>query len=271
MLVSFLFWNLGKRPLEERLARIVASEQVDVVLLAECAGSTQTYLAALDAACGVAYEEPPYLSDRLRVLTRLPSSQFNNRFDDPTGQLTIRELAIGPPPGILLAIAHLTSRLNYEVQDQALEATVIARDILETENRFGSRRTILVGDLNMNPFDAGVVGAQALHAVNVRTVANRGERTVRGRSYPFFYNPMWGHFGDRTSGPPGTFYLGAGKPVNPYWQMYDQLLLRPDLMSSLSELRILDYDGTASLLTRAGLPDAREGSDHLPLLFRLAL
>ena len=56
-----------------------------------------------------------------------------------------------------------------------------------------------------------------------------------------------------------------------YWNMFDQVLLRPGLMDSLTELRILDGDGQASLLSERGRPRSATASDHLPILFRLDL
>jgi hypothetical protein len=44
--------------------------------------------------------------------------------------------------------------------------------------------------------------------------------------------------------------------------------MRPALAGHLTELSVLDSDGTESLLTVNGIPDATNGSDHLPLLFR---
>ncbi len=63
--------------------------------------------------------------------------------------------------------------------------------------------------------------------------------------------------------------MSGSKPVNYFWNMYDQVLVRPALIDHLSEVRILDHDGTESLLTPGGLPGRADGSDHLPLLFRL--
>ncbi len=171
----------------------------------------------------------------------------------------------------MLAVVHFPSRVNYEENDQTLEATVLAEDLGRAERDTGIPRTILVGDLNMNPFHPGVSGAQALHAVMTKQLAERGERTVRGRSYRFFYNPMWGHFGDRTTGPPGTYHWPASNPLNYYWNIYDQVLLRPELMHSLRDLRILDSDGIESLVTQSGTPKKSNGSDHLPLFFQLEL
>jgi len=59
--------------------------------------------------------------------------------------------------------------------------------------------------------------------------------------------------------------------VTYFWNIFDQVLLRPALMNSLDELRVLDrVDGTPLLLPQ-GVPDRSTGSDHLPLLFRLDL
>ena len=39
------------------------------------------------------------------------------------------------------------------------------------ETKAGHTRTILVGDLNVNPFEVAVVGAHGLHAVMAKQVA----------------------------------------------------------------------------------------------------
>lgn len=149
----------------------------------------------------------------------------------------------------------------------------MANEIRKIEEKVGHSRTVLVGDLNMNPFQGGVIAANGLHAVMDRTIALRRSRTVQARRYPFFYNPMWGLFGDATAGPPGThFYENASHDML-FWNMYDQVLIRPDLLPYFhnEELKILTEDDTVSFLTHRGLPDASGVSDHLPILFKLHL
>ena len=97
-----------------------------------------------------------------------------------------------------------------------------------------------------------------------RQLAGRKERVVQGTAYRFFYNPMWGLFGDRTVGPPGTYYHRAATVGALFWHMFDQVLLRPVLMDLLHDLAILDRIGGESLLTQpAGLP--REATFFRPL------
>ena len=141
--------------------------------------------------------------------------------------------------GFNLFVAHLPSKLHATADDQQLATAELARDIADAEDRHDTR-TLVVGDLNANPFEASLAGAGGLHAVSCREVARREERTIRGRPYRLFYNPMWGVFGDRTPGPPGTYYRSAGGAVNYYWNVYDQVLLRPALMDSLSDLPCAD-------------------------------
>jgi hypothetical protein len=102
-------------------------------------------------------------------------------------------------------------------------------------------------------------------------LARREERDVRERAYRLFYNPTWGCFSDRTGGPLETYDLRSSKPGNYFWNIYGPVLLRPSLMDALEESRFLDSDGYDSLRTPLGLPRESDGSDHLPILFRLRL
>ena len=79
---------------------------------------------------------------------------------------------------------------------------------------------------------------------------------------------MWGYFGDRTPGPAGTMYYSGGV-ATPFWSIYDQVLLRPELMNQLRDVIVPETDGVNTLLTANGLPDGTNGSDHLPLVFKL--
>ncbi|MDX2043591.1 MAG: hypothetical protein SF097_20405 [Acidobacteriota bacterium] len=125
----------------------------------------------------------------------------------------------------------------------------------------------------MNPFESGMVSAGALHGVMTRNVALKNSRTIQGNEYPFFYNPMWGLFGDGTEGPAGSYYYAKSGHETYFWNIFDQVLLRPSLLPHFrnNELKILTDDGTETLLSERGLPDNDAGSDHLPILFKLHL
>ena len=168
-------------------------------------------------------------------------------------------------------MVHLVSKFNFSEPDQLLLATDVLEGINLMEAETGSDRSIVVGDFNMNPFDHGMIAAKGFHGVMTKQQARRVSRTVQGRSYRYFYNPMWGYFGDRSDGPAGTYHYDEALPVQYFWNTYDQLLLRPPLMDCLISLEILTTDGVETLLTEEQVPRKGDCSDHLPLLFRLDL
>jgi len=91
---------------------------------------------------------------------------------------------------------HLSSKLYQKQDDHILYSTRLARQIGEAEQSLGHSRTLIIGDLNMNPFESGVVGAEALHGVADRRIAKKKFRSVQGEKRQFFYNPMWSYFGE---------------------------------------------------------------------------
>jgi len=187
--------------------------------------------------------------------------------------MTVRHLKVPGLNDIFLACIHFPSKLYCDDASQAMECTAIAEIIRSVERRFGHERTVLVGDLNMNPFEDGVVSASGFHGVMARRVAEAGTRIVQGRKYPFFYNPMWACFGDRPSGPPGTYYYGGSTQKVLFWNMFDQVMIRPDLLPCFDNdsLQVLQSDGINSLLSSDGRPNINMASDHLPLVFGLNL
>lgn len=131
-----------------------------------------------------------------------------------------------------------------------------------------------MGDLNMNPFDDGLIAATGLHATMARDVARKESRSIRGEDFRYFYNPMWPLFGDAGVGrPSGTYYYRRGQPVELLWNVFDQVLVRPTLLDVFrnEELTILTDDGSTRLLSSTGRPRKRAFSDHLPVAFTLDL
>jgi hypothetical protein len=123
----------------------------------------------------------------------------------------------------------------------------------------------------MNPFDIGVVSAIGLHGVMTRHIAQRGRRIVQGQEYNFFYNPMWAFFGDGTAGPAGTYYYQNAEHKVFFWNVFDQVLIRPTLLPCFdnSDLKILDSDGENQFLSVNGTPNDDLYSDHLPITFSI--
>ncbi len=273
-MITFLFWNIGKKPLLDRVARIADRAGVDVLLLAECGATNEDVLTALNATVAVPnWVYPPAGSERLKLFTRLPETSVIDRFTEVADRLTIREIRPTSGEPFLLAGVHLPSKFKWKDPDHVSWIHFLVEDLQRIEGEQAGR-LVLVGDLNMDPFDSAVVGGFGLHALSTRRAAERyGGRVVQKRECNrAFFNPMWSLLGDRGARPAGTFYRRESVPVNHYWHALDQVLLRPALAGKLVMVDILDRDGVESLThPDGGWPDADAGSDHLPLLFKLDL
>src|SRR4029077_14128490 len=151
---------------------------------------------------------------------------------------TIRRISLPLKKQILLGAMHLESKLHRSDSHRWIKVRDVSAKIRQVERELGISRTVLVGDLNMNPFDMGLILADGLHAVMTRDIARKKDRPIGDERYPYFYNPMWGRFGDTTKGPPGTYYKTTSSLDEYFWHTFDQVLIRPDLIDSFDETKL---------------------------------
>jgi hypothetical protein len=186
---------------------------------------------------------------------------------------------VTPPRGIelVLAIAHLASPAYKDLRARHSRLIGFASDVRGAEKAAANDRAVVVGDLNLNPFDDALLNVRGLNALaDRRTVLRKDPRRfgrVQVEEFRLFYNPMWGHFGDSVP-PPGTYYYDQTNPeVDPLWNIFDQVLLRPALLDRFrsKNLKILTTDGTVSFVWSDGRPNGDVYSDHLPIWFQLDL
>lgn len=268
-MVTFLFWNINQKPLENLIVGLVEEHQADVLMLAESEISHDVMLKSLNRNAESEFHLPISLCEKVFIYTR-----FRDDFIEPvyeSTRITIRRLMLPARNEVLLVALHFPDKLHSSEESQKYECTELAKIIRETEDKVGHQRTLLVGDLNMNPFESGVVAASGLHAVMTREVALRRTRIVGRIQHPFFYNPMWGRLGDSTDGPPGTYYYTSSEQVSFFWNTFDQVLVRPDLLEFFrnEDIKVLTQLGDQSFLSPRGLPKKAIASDHLPILFKL--
>ena len=267
----FLFWNVNRKAITREIATLCRHHNVDVLILAEANFTDfelQHHLREETKRVYITlYNE---LSSRLRFFFRYTPGAISPIYDIPN-RLSVRE--IQPPSGnsILLAAVHLVSKLHADDSDQSSQARLVTRAIEEAEAKVGHRRTLVIGDFNMNPFEDGLVDADAFHGVMTQATAQKVTRIVGGTERNFFYNPMWGKFGDGSEGSPGTHYHPGSKNRQLFWNMFDQVLLRPDLLPvfETGNLKVLTEIGKTQLL-KAGSID-RSISDHLPIMIKLPI
>jgi hypothetical protein len=268
-MLTFFFWNLKKRPLQDMLAEAAREHSIDIFVLAECTIPVNTLIRKINSAKTGVYSIAYSPTRKVLFISRFPSIAIRLVRDE--SGIAIRRVQPPIGPDFLLAVAHLPSRLFQTDIDQTLLSTRVAELIRTAESDVKHTRTILVGDLNMDPFHAGVVGAQGLHGTMSRVIAAQNDRVVSGMRYSFFYNPMWSRFGERSGQPHGTYFYKGSASVSQFWHVFDQVLIRPSLLNNFrdEDLIVLSKIGSTSLLLPSGIPDTQVASDHLPLLFKL--
>lgn len=181
---------------------------------------------------------------------------------------------IGSFPFLVVGL-HLPSKQNRSDVDQQEDAKQIRLQIEKYECEYSNTRTVVVGDFNMMPFELGMAGSEGFHGIMSRAIAQRKSRTLYSESRSFFYNPMWGRLGDTSLGPPGSWTGAPNQHVLwHYWYLFDQVLVRPDLIPNLQidTVRVVDEIEQTSLIGKTGLvSQAEDHPDHLPLTFFLKM
>jgi hypothetical protein len=267
---TLAFWNVNARVSPKTIAVLAREWDVDIIILAENETDRFAIQRELNEDTERLYFTDPGESDRLTILTRFHPPLRCLVRDSPGVAIRHYHLPLGE--SFLVVAVHLTSKLWSKTEDQIFAAVELGSYIREAEERVGHSRTIVIGDLNMNPFETGIVGSGGLHGVMDRRIVSTGSRKIRGKSQMFFYNPMWSKFGDTDPSPPGTYFYNSGSELNYFWHMFDQVLVRPALLDSLSNdsVSILSNVGDMALLSALGRPDSRVASDHLPIVCKLS-
>jgi endonuclease/exonuclease/phosphatase family protein len=270
--MRLLFWNTKRLNNAKLLSALAREHNADLLVLAEPGTSLAALLPALNIGQETLFfpDASPGLSRRLQIFYRYSPAAVRSLED--VADVAVREIAAPPRQSVLLVAAHLSSKLHQKTEDQSMSVARIRRIVERSEREVGHNRTVIIGDLNMDPFEHGIVGAEGVHAVMDRRVASRTSRVLRDEEYRFFYNPMWTLLGDRSGQPTGSYYYDSSSHVNYYWHIFDQVLLRPELVAGFvpeRDVRILrSADGTQLVRGKDERPDDRI-SDHLPILVNL--
>ena len=271
-MITLLFWNIAKNALcIEHLACLAGTYDVDIFILAECPENVN--LDDLNAIEKGSYQQELNASAKVQAITRLDSHAFIHRYTSLGREMAVWSILV-PNTGveILIAGVHLMSKFGGTTESsQALVASEIIAELNEVEDRQKHRNTVMIGDFNMQPYDSGMTNPIGMHGLMTQKLAEQPDRVHRRKLRRSFYNPMWGLFGDRTDGPPGSHYWHSSVLDNTHWGILDQVLLRPMLSEYLKKVIIVDNDGQHSLLADNGVPSIEHLSDHLPVLTVLSV
>lgn len=272
--MNFLYWNIHKRAnFFDAIVELVCENEIDILMLAEFPEQKLEPIleVQLQARNSNYHLVPQFQSNKVVMFSCLENETITDIYD--SSRLTIKRLysSVLDEP-INLAICHFYDAHNTTAGNQSEYAQDIREQIEKIEKEKSCTKTILCGDMNMNPFDEGVVKARGFNAVMDRVIARNEYREVNGNKCMFFYNPMWGFLGDTGKGDVcGTYYYNPSQPIQFYWHVLDQVMIRPSLLDyfDTDKLQIVTKTTNYNFITNQGLIDAKNYSDHLPILFNL--
>ena len=149
--IRLLFWNMGRAATPSLLAALIADEAPDIVVLIESEHGIAATVEEVSSHSGLLYDVPLNYSDRFQFLVRMPPERMQPLEDGPN--MAIRHVRPVLGQSFILAACPWPSKLHASEKDQELLCTRWASRIRVAEVTVNHHRTIVIGDLNMNPFD----------------------------------------------------------------------------------------------------------------------
>ena len=182
--MRFLFWNTYENTnINSVLCNIVVEQKINVITLAEYKSDLNDLIKRLWLNGVIVQQYITAGCERIIALGTEKSVAPNLQ----DKYYTIQQIG----EEYLLCAAHLPSKCRKDDDTQELTISRFIRDIEQVEKECNIQKTIIVGDLNQNPYERGCLGASGFHGIPAMDDACKIERTISGAKYKMFYNPMW--------------------------------------------------------------------------------
>lgn len=220
--MKFAFWNVHQnKAINNYIVDLIYENGIDIIVLAEYNDNDQKMINQLIEK-GIYMKK--YLTSGCDRIIMYGSIQKVM----PANQNKYYSIQIIDNKYILYGM-HLPSRIYSDHQERRnIVIDMIVADINELEIKLKLNNTIMLGDINENPYDSGCLNATKFHGISSGEDAGKESRLIMGKTFKMFYNPMWNLFGD-FSYPPGTYYHNGSEPINSFWNIYDQVMIRPSM------------------------------------------
>lgn len=259
MSIKIVMWNINKQTDSTILLELLNDKSPNLLFLYE----------ANESIC----EEIENKSDYKCVKSKLKSPKkklFCLRAKDVAGLKLLQEYKkrldiyklVFSENEFIIASLHFPSKLYFKPEAQLCEAIDYATQIRKIENDFKIFKTIILGDFNMNPFDTGMIAANAFNSIISKEIAKTGPRTIQEKQYRYFYNPAWKIYGSDCD-IYGTYYLNNPNHSDLHWNIYDQVLISPEILQSCS----YNFENINS--KKYFNHQQQSFSDHTPIYFEL--
>ena len=258
--MKILFWNLKKNSNAKWVSEIIRENDIDIALFAEYENTSfETVLSNLQHYI----QHDGY--GACEKITLLCKCTVGAKVRREQSRYTLYSCTLGDALYNIVGI-HLPAPPSSDSNDRKNVIRDIVHDIAEQEKLEKNRQTIVIGDFNCNPFDEEVIQKDSFNAVLFKSLIKKQE-VVRyhDREWRRFYNPII-HFLSEDTNTYGSLYYSSGSaPL--YWNSFDQVLVRKELVDTISSLEYIREINGRSLIKDVKPNDLI--SDHLPLLINI--
>lgn len=263
--MNILFWNLKRNSnIEEIISNLIVDNDVDIFLCSEF------HSVDFDNLITMLKNEYVVLADtdtceKIKVIFKKGTliSMLRAQHRSLTMKLTVHE------QDILLVGVHLSPNPTSTSDVRKYEIRDIMTDI-DSDEQFvfgeNKHRSMVIGDMNANPFDSEMVNKDSFNAVLFKDIIEQSDTVVfEKEEFERFYNPALDYINENNKNY-GSFYYSSGIGCL-YWYCYDQVLLRKDLINHFVSMDYIKEIGEAKLINR--IAPNKSISDHLPLLVKM--
>ncbi len=257
IIIKCLFWNLNKKNLVQELIEMVIESNIDILMTVEAENLDIQYFLSGLRKNGRSYEKKEILPKGRSIILLADTDITVSIYREEKYFVAYKVRNQGK--NRLLIVVHLTSAMRRSEYARNQRANDISKTI-----------EIIVGDFNLHPFSAGIIGMHGFNAIMDSDRALKESRKLNNSTIKFYYNPMWNLMGKQGHAL-GTYYFESDQDDNSfYWYTFDQILIRPELIVDFiwDEFEIVDHIGNDSLIKNNKIYN-KKYSDHLPVKFSI--
>ncbi len=260
--MKLLFWNLNKKDNADLALTCMREEEVGIAAFAEFSHADFSDAKLEGIGCRTLGFGG---CDKVKVIAR-ESIEVLDCFE--ASRFTVLSMKSGNSIFVVGA-AHLPDRMSSpDSESRLMDIRAMMGEVRGYENELSISKTIILGDLNANPYDKELLHPNAFNAMLFKgIVRNKSSRTWREVEYPFLYNPTIQWLSEESENYGSIYY--SGDCTGPIWNCYDQALVSPELMDCINSYSYLKRIGDRDLIAKVR-PNGKI-SDHLPLLVDIDL
>ncbi|MBO0477526.1 endonuclease/exonuclease/phosphatase family protein [Vagococcus sp. DIV0080] len=266
--MNYLYWNSNKKNNDKYVIDLVIENDIDFLILAEFpADDVNKLLIKINLNYSKKmYKLPILANNKLVIFSTLTVSQFDY-LEESNHVRFLRFTDLDINMKINLGMLHFPSKL-YNGEDELNMVVIETNNMIDRiDNSDLESKTILIGDFNMNPFEKGMLSTSGFHAFPRKIETEKLKRTVLSVEKKMFYNPMWKYLITEDN-PIGSYYYSPNKAYALFWQVFDQVLLRPEFIPFINFVGLVTSTTKYELIAKGKVPD-RSISDHLPVILKL--